>query len=116
MFKNIKSKQGKSIFVLGFLPHRNGGFQNILFMPNIYTPKIEETTKMKTMINAFVPGITSGLSCVVGIQGDEIGDVKFNNDGDGVGRYSVYQYQHIQEGPNSKLVQCIPVPAHSGGT
>jgi hypothetical protein len=42
------------------------------------------------------------MSYFAGIQGDEIGDVKFNGDGDGVGRYSVYQYQHISEGPNSK--------------
>jgi hypothetical protein len=37
-----------------------------------------------------------------GVQGDEIGDVKFNGDGDGVGRYSVYQYQHIANETNSK--------------
>ena len=30
-------------------------------------------------------------SFVSGIQGDDIGDVKFNSDGDGLGRYSVYQ-------------------------
>ena len=33
-----------------------------------------------------------------GIQGNDIGDVKFNSDGDGLGRYSVYQYQHTQAG------------------
>jgi hypothetical protein len=56
---------------------------------------------------------------IAGVQGDEIGDVKFNGDGDGVGRYSVYQYQHIANGPNSKYnmrqsgaLQHLPVPAH----
>ena len=33
-----------------------------------------------------------------GIQGNDIGDVKFNADGDGLGRYSVYQYQHKGQG------------------
>ena len=33
----------------------------------------------------------------LGIQGDDIGDVKFNSDGDGLGRYSVYQYQHMEK-------------------
>jgi hypothetical protein len=47
-------------------------------------------------------GRKNTLHYVAGIQGDEIGDVKFNGDGDGVGRYSVYQYQHITQGPNSK--------------
>ena len=28
-----------------------------------------------------------------GIQGDGIGDVKFNSDGDRIGRYSIFQYQ-----------------------
>jgi hypothetical protein len=31
-----------------------------------------------------------------GIQGQDIGDVKFNQDGDAMGRYSVYQYQHVE--------------------
>ena len=31
-----------------------------------------------------------------GIQGNDIGDVKFNSDGDGLGRYSVYQYQQVR--------------------
>ena len=31
------------------------------------------------------------LFCCEGIQGNDIGDVKFNSDGDGLGRYSVYQ-------------------------
>jgi len=30
-------------------------------------------------------------------QGKDIGDVKFNSDGDGMGRYSVYQYQKVGE-------------------
>ena len=33
-----------------------------------------------------------------GRQGNDIGDVKFNSDGDGLGRYSVYQYQHTEAG------------------
>ena len=33
-----------------------------------------------------------------GRQGNDIGDVKFNSDGDGLGRYSVYQYQHTLTG------------------
>ena len=33
-----------------------------------------------------------------GRQGNDIGDVKFNSDGDGLGRYSVYQYQHTLAG------------------
>ena len=33
-----------------------------------------------------------------GRQGNDIGDVKFNSDGDGLGRYSVYQYQHTVAG------------------
>lgn len=32
------------------------------------------------------------------IQGSDIGDVKFNSDGDGLGRYSVYQYQQKKGG------------------
>ncbi|XP_023336258.1 metabotropic glutamate receptor 6 isoform X2 [Eurytemora carolleeae] len=36
------------------------------------------------------------------VQGSDIGDVKFNKDGDGIGRYSVYQYQHIQNGSTGK--------------
>ena len=32
-----------------------------------------------------------------GIQGNDIGDVKFNSDGDGLGRYSVYQYQQVNQ-------------------
>ena len=36
---------------------------------------------------------------LTGIQGSDIGDVKFNADGDGLGRYSVYQYQQ-KEGLN----------------
>lgn len=28
-----------------------------------------------------------------GIQGEEIGDVKFNKDGDRIGRYSIFQFQ-----------------------
>merc|ERR1719188_1073919 len=32
----------------------------------------------------------------VSIQGDAIGDVKFNKDGDCVGRYSIYQYQKTE--------------------
>ena len=34
-----------------------------------------------------------------GIQGHGIGDVKFNKDGDRIGRYSIYQYQ--QQPPGS---------------
>ena len=30
-----------------------------------------------------------------GIQGDSIGDVKLNKDGDRIGRYSIYQYQKV---------------------
>ena len=37
----------------------------------------------------------------IGIQGSDIGDVKFNEDGDAMGRYSVYQYQR-QPKENSK--------------
>jgi len=37
----------------------------------------------------------------LGIQGPDIGDVKFNEDGDAMGRYSVYQYQR-QPKENSK--------------
>ena len=37
------------------------------------------------------------LNSFLGIQGDDIGDVKFNSDGDGLGRYSVYQYQHMEK-------------------
>jgi hypothetical protein len=33
---------------------------------------------------------------VSGIQGQDIGDVKFNQDGDAMGRYSVYQYQQVE--------------------
>ncbi len=33
---------------------------------------------------------------VAGIQGQDIGDVKFNQDGDAMGRYSVYQYQQVE--------------------
>ena len=33
---------------------------------------------------------------MTGIQGQDIGDVKFNQDGDAMGRYSVYQYQHVE--------------------
>ena len=33
---------------------------------------------------------------LTGIQGSDIGDVKFNADGDGLGRYSVYQYQEME--------------------
>jgi hypothetical protein len=38
------------------------------------------------------------LRCVpvAGIQGQDIGDVKFNQDGDAMGRYSVYQYQQVE--------------------
>jgi len=36
------------------------------------------------------------LSLVAGIQGQDIGDVKFNQDGDAMGRYSVYQYQQVE--------------------
>ena len=37
-------------------------------------------------------------SLPAGRQGNDIGDVKFNSDGDGLGRYSVYQYQHTLAG------------------
>ena len=40
---------------------------------------------------------------LLGVQGSDIGDVKFNQDGDGMGRYSVYQYQHIQNGSSGFL-------------
>jgi hypothetical protein len=33
---------------------------------------------------------------ISGIQGQDIGDVKFNQDGDAMGRYSVYQYQQVE--------------------
>ncbi|CAB4063751.1 GRM8 [Lepeophtheirus salmonis] len=32
------------------------------------------------------------------IQGDQIGDVKFNKDGDRIGRYSIFQYQRVKGG------------------
>ncbi|TRY70320.1 hypothetical protein TCAL_08251 [Tigriopus californicus] len=32
-----------------------------------------------------------------GAQGDEIGDVKFNGDGDRIGRYSIFQYQKVPD-------------------
>ena len=35
------------------------------------------------------------LICISGIQGESIGDVKFNSDGDRIGRYSVFQYQRV---------------------
>lgn len=38
----------------------------------------------------------------LGIQGSDIGDVKFNLDGDGLGRYSVYQYQQKEVKNSSK--------------
>ena len=35
------------------------------------------------------------FSFFVGIQGNAIGDVKFNTDGDRIGRYSIFQYQRV---------------------
>lgn len=35
--------------------------------------------------------------CSTGAQGDEIGDVKFNGDGDRIGRYSIFQYQKVPD-------------------
>ncbi len=45
------------------------------------------------------------LSLVAGIQGQDIGDVKFNQDGDAMGRYSVYQYQQVENTHDPKGVK-----------
>ena len=54
---------------------------------------------------AFPVDIACGFPCIIflsvsfflmlGIQGESIGDVKFNSDGDRIGRYSVFQYQRV---------------------
>ena len=43
-------------------------------------------------------------SLSAGLQGDAIGDVKFNKDGDRIGRYSIYQYQYVDEDAAFKYV------------
>lgn len=50
------------------------------------------------------PGFNFSYLYFSGIQGDAIGDVKFNKDGDRIGRYSIYQYQYVDEDSAFKYV------------
>ena len=54
--------------------------------------------KYESSLHQYHINIFNSLFPYEGIQGNDIGDVKFNSDGDGLGRYSVYQYQHTKAG------------------
>ena len=59
--------------------------------------KIRKNVKMIFELNELEHSNKCWICSFLGIQGDDIGDVKFNSDGDGLGRYSVYQYQHMEK-------------------
>jgi hypothetical protein len=68
---------------------------NNLYMTSLFPPR-------ESLVSGFPAGDGNiekpFLRCVPvsGIQGQDIGDVKFNQDGDAMGRYSVYQYQQVE--------------------
>ena len=83
--------KGSSLFAIKYSPFRMENCSSITSAMSPSPVGICQTFPLTTMF------------LLTGIQGSDIGDVKFNSDGDGLGRYSVYQYQQKKGANDAKI-------------